>query len=92
MEKYSTGIEKQMRALFETLSEKDKRRYVAVETQKLGYGGQVYLAQLLGCSRRTIYRGLQEFDLDNKYDEIEEREPGRIRRRGGGRKPYDKKK
>ena len=86
MKKYTTGLEQQMHAFFKTLSEKDKRRYAAVETLKLGYGGQVYLAKVLGCSTRTIQRGLKELDS------CEELPKGRIRRDGGGRKPYDKKR
>ena len=86
MKKYELAIEQQMRALFDTLSEKDKRRYAAVEARKLGYGGQLYLARILGCSTRTIQRGLAELDANAPVPE------GRIRRVGGGRKAYDKKK
>ena len=85
MEKYHTEIEQQMRSFFDGLSEKDKRHYAAVEAGKLGYGGQLYIAQLLGCSTRTIQRGQR--DLKNKQDIAK----GRIRRAGGGRKSYDKK-
>jgi hypothetical protein len=42
------------------LSEKDSRRYAAVETQKLGRSGLCYIAKVLGCSRTTIYAGLKE--------------------------------
>lgn len=86
MKKYDLEIEQQMQSFFQTLSEKDKRRYVAIEARKLGHGGQTYLSKLLNCSRKTIYRGLVGLDHD------EELPKGRIRRQGGGRKPYDKKK
>lgn len=33
-----TVIEKEMKEFYDSLSEKDKRRYVAIEAKKLGYG------------------------------------------------------
>ena len=36
-----------MKALFNSLSEKDKRRYAAVEAQKLGRAGITYISKLL---------------------------------------------
>jgi len=47
---------------FQTLSEKDQRRYAAVEAQRLGHGGITYVADLLGCSTKTISRGIDELD------------------------------
>lgn len=82
---YPAQTEQIMKTFFNTLSEKDKRRYAAVEAQKLGHGGIIYIAQVLGCSRTTIYEGLAELNTlpsDNQY------EP-RIRRVGGGRKTYE---
>ena len=38
--KYSDEIENQMKAYFDTLNEKDRRRYAAIEAIKLGHGGQ----------------------------------------------------
>ncbi|MFT5092168.1 MAG: hypothetical protein ACI93T_000987 [Porticoccaceae bacterium] len=40
MERYSTETERQMKWLFVSLNEKDRRRYAAVEAAKLGRGGQ----------------------------------------------------
>lgn len=86
MQKYESEIESQMRAFFETLSEKDKRQYAALEAQKMGYGGQTYVATILGISTKTIQRGQAEIESDNRPPAT------RIRRQGGGRKPFDKKK
>jgi hypothetical protein len=70
-----------MRAFFGTLSEKDRRRYGAIEATRLGFGGNEYIAEVLGCSTRTIERGLQELEqLDN------DPAAGRVRRPGAGRK------
>ena len=78
--------EQQMRAFFENLSEKDKRHYAAIEAKKLGHGGQLYMGKVLGCSSRTIQRGQAELKAGTKVPQ------GRIRRLGGGRKSFDKKK
>jgi len=85
MQPYPSEIEQAMKKYYATLSEKDRRRYAAVEALKLGHGGQSYLAELLGCSEKTVSRGLDELD------ELPERpayEP-LLRKPGGGRNRYD---
>ena len=78
---YSSEAEVAAQAFYETLSEKDQRRYVAVEARRIGFGGIEYLASVFGCSRKTIERGLAELDeLPN------DPAAGRVRRPGGGRK------
>jgi hypothetical protein len=57
---YSPTIEKQMQSYYESLSEKDSRRYAAVEAKKLGYGGVSYTSRLFGCNYRTIVKGIEE--------------------------------
>ncbi len=66
---------------YHTLSEKDGRRFAAIESRRLGRGGVPYLAKLLGCATRTIERGIVE--LDQLSDDPA---AGRIRRPGAGRK------
>ena len=61
----SNAVAKTMRAFYQTLSERDRRRYVAVEAQRLGHGGITYVAQVFDCSERTIERGLAELPHDN---------------------------
>lgn len=78
---YSAEAEVAAQAFYETLSEKDQRRYVAVEARRIGFGGIEYLASVFGCSRKTIERGMAELDeLPN------DPAAGRVRRLGGGRK------
>ncbi len=84
MTPYPETIKQVMKTFFNTLSEKDKRRYAAVEAQKLGHGGISYMAGVLGCSRTTIHEGLAEL---NAWPELSGDEP-RLRRKGGGRKAY----
>ena len=78
---YAPEAEARMRGFYQSLSEKDQRRYVAVEALRLGFGGIEYLAGLLGCSRKTIERGMAELD-ELPHDPA----AGRIRRVGAGRK------
>jgi Rhodopirellula transposase DDE domain len=59
--RYSDEIEQAMRILYASLSERDRRRYAAIEAAKLGYGGITYIASVLGCSYKTIIKG--QFDL-----------------------------
>ncbi len=85
MEPYPSEIEQDMRKFYQTLSEKDKRRYAAVEAQKLGHGGIQYVAGVLGCHRSTISSGieeLKELPEDVGYER-------RVRKLGGGRKSYE---
>jgi len=82
---YPLSVEKEMKKFFDSLSEKDKRRYAAIETLKLGHGGRKYISQILGCNRKTIRRGIQE--LKGLPDNITYTE--RIREPGAGRKQYD---
>jgi hypothetical protein len=78
---YDEETEKQMRLVYQQLSEKDRRLYAAIETRKLPRGGQCYIAQVLRCARKTIRRGLGELRQPESLPE-----PGRIRHPGGGRK------
>lgn len=74
---YPANVERQMKEFYESLNEKDRRRYAAVEASKLGYGGRTYIAQLLSCDEKTIRRGLRELDDPPKL------QPGRVRKKGG---------
>lgn len=77
---YPSEIEKQMRKLYRSLSEKDRRRYAAIEAKKLGYGGISYICRVVARNDRTIKRGMDE--LEGTLPENDTR----IRQPGGGRK------
>jgi transposase len=66
-----------MQGMYGRLSEKDRRWYVGVEALKLSYGGISYIAELFGCSRNTVMRGITELGAQETLP----------RKRGGGRKP-----
>ena len=74
---YSTEIEQAMRSFYDSLSEKDRRRYAAIEVAKLGYGGVEYIASVLGCDPKTIRQG--QHDLGHLPDDLSER----VRKKGG---------
>ena len=78
--KYSDEIEKQMKAYFDTLNEKDRRGYAAIEAMKLGHGGQNYISSVLGCHFQTVKAGINEITNGTETPE------NRIRKPGGGKK------
>lgn len=77
---YGPEIEEQMKNLYQSLSEKDRRRYAAIEAKKLGYGGISYICRLFGCSEKSVNHGLSE--LARPISGTDKR----IREKGGGRK------
>ncbi len=77
---YDVSIEVSMSFLYQTLSEKDRRLYAAIEAFKLGYGGISYISRILKCDRNTIYRGIWE--MNNP----EETQKNKERANGAGRK------
>ena len=52
---YEPEIESRMRAYYETLSEKDGRRFAVLEAKRLGYGDYLYCPRvgLFGTDHRT---------------------------------------
>ena len=57
-----------------------------MEALKLGWGGQTYLASVVGCSRRTVANGISELQSLADGEQDDEQDDERIRRSGGGRK------
>jgi len=77
---YSEVIEAQMKNLYHSLSEKDRRRYAAIEAKKLDYGGISYICRLFGCNEVSVKHGLEE--LEQPLSSTDKR----IRQPGAGRK------
>jgi hypothetical protein len=73
---YGPEIEHAMRMFHDSLSERDRRRYAAIEAAKLGHGGIEYVATLLGCDPKTIRQG--QHDLDQLPDGLGDR----VRKKG----------
>ena len=76
MDVYAADVEQKMKRFFGWLSEKDRRRYAAVEAAKLGHGGVEYIAQVLECDPKTMRQGLRDLE------EEEDAAAGRIRKKG----------
>lgn len=78
MQPYSPKVLSHMKAFHDSLSEKDRRRYAALEAEKLGHGGGEYVARILGCDEKTIRQGREDIEQLPR-DEAE----GRVRKKGG---------
>jgi hypothetical protein len=81
MEPYLPEVEDRMRRFYNSLNEKDRRRFAGFEALQFGSGGRNYIARVLGCSRNTVSKGARE------VSDLPQREVAqRIRKAGGGRK------
>jgi hypothetical protein len=67
-----------------TLNERQRRLYAGLESLKLGYGGDNYIAGLFGMDPHTVARGRREL-VNGDWD------TSRLRAEGGGRSPVEKK-
>lgn len=75
---YSAAVERKMQLFYDSLSEKDRRRYAGIEAEKLGHGGGEYIARLFGCDPHTVRQGQADIaDLPN------DPAAGRVRKKGG---------
>ena len=81
----SGPIRERFAALSRHLSERDRRLWAASEARAAGYGGIAAVSAATGIAASTIGRGLKELASADTLD------VGRVRRRGGGRKPLVKK-
>lgn len=79
-------IHRLMNLLLNRLDEDHRRWYVALESLKIGHGGDRHLARVTGMHVETIRRGRRE--LAHSLNDVPAE---RIRRRGGGRRPLKKK-
>jgi len=77
----------QFNLLLSRLDEQQRRWMVALESKKIGHGGDRFMAAVSGLSVETIRRGRQELD-----DDLEGRPADRVRLPGGGQPPIEKKR
>lgn len=77
---------RQLRLVFQRLDENQRRWFVALESDRLGHGGDRLLSQITGMDEKTIRRGREEL-----AGSLADNPPDRIRRAGGGRPPVEKK-
>jgi hypothetical protein len=76
----------QMNLLLSRLDEQQRRWYVAVEANRIGYRSLRLLSQITGLDEKTIQRGQAELEQN-----FAERPTDQIRSEGGGRQPIEKK-
>src|ERR1035437_1661800 len=76
---YPKKVELLMKQHYDSLNEKDKRRYAAIESLKIEYYGDQYVSKILDVHVQTIRRGKQELMEGSAVPEE------RIRATGGGR-------
>ncbi|MCA1679289.1 MAG: ISAzo13 family transposase, partial [Actinobacteria bacterium] len=74
-------IGERFRALAPELSERGRRIWAASEARVLGRGGIAAVSRASGISPNTIRMGMREIDAGERLED------GRVRRRGGGRRP-----
>ncbi len=77
MQYYSLSLEEDMVRLYDSLSEKDRRRYAAVEAEKFGHGGLQYICDLFGCDPHTVRHGIKDIKQLPKDEAA-----GRVRKKG----------
>ncbi len=77
---------RQMNLLLSRLDEAQRRWYVAVESTRVGHGGDRLLSQITGLDEQTIRRGREELAAS-----LADVPADRVRRPGGGRPPVEKK-
>ena len=68
------------------LDEQQRRWLAALESLKIGHGGDKLLSQITGLHPDTIRRGREELDAD-----LQDRPLDRVRNPGAGRPPVKKK-
>lgn len=60
--RYSADVKCVMKKFYDSLNERDRRHYAAVEALRLGHGGTEYIAEVLDCDPKTIRRGRQDLE------------------------------
>jgi hypothetical protein len=79
-------LHRQMNVFLNRLNEQQRRWYVALESKKIGHGGDTLLSLITGLDVETIRRGRRELD-----EELNTRPAESVRQEGGGRQPVEKK-
>ena len=77
----------QMNLFLSRLDEGQRRWYVAIESQRMGWGADRLLMEITGVDEKTIRRGREELTAS-----LVNRPADRIRQPGAGRPPVEKKR
>jgi hypothetical protein len=79
-------LHRRINLLLSRMDEQQRRWYVASESMRIGHGGDVQLQVITGMHVETIHRGRTELEND-----LRDRPLDRVRLKGGGRPPVEKK-
>jgi hypothetical protein len=79
-------IHHRMNLLLSRMDEQHRRWYVALESMRVGHGGDALVHQITGMDPQTIRRGRQELEND-----LRDRPRDRVRLEGGGRRAIEEK-
>ena len=79
-------LHRHMNLLLSRMDEQQRRWYVALESMRIGFGGDKRLQQITGMHVETIRRGREELQND-----LRDRPTDRVRLEGGGRPPVEQK-
>ena len=74
------ALHHQINLFLSRLDEQQRRWYAALESMRIGHGGEQYIARITGLSEKTIRRGRRELQ-----NELAGRALDQIRSPGGGR-------
>lgn len=80
------ALHRQMNAFLSRLDEQQRRWYAALESSRLGEGGDQQIARITGLAIQTMQRGRQEWSSD-----LAGRPADRVRAPGAGRPRVEKK-
>lgn len=79
-------LHQQINLLLSRLDEQQRRWLVALESDRIGHGGDCLMSKITGLDEKTIRRGRREMQAG-----LADRPTKRIRLPGGGRPPLEKK-
>jgi len=80
------ALHRQMNVLVDHLNEGQRRWYAALESNRMGRGGDTLVSQITGLDEQTIRRGRAELATS-----LADQPALRVRRLGGGRPKIEKK-
>ena len=80
------AMHRQMNVFLSRLDEQQRRWYAALESSRMGHGGDQQIARITGLDVHTIRRGRQELASD-----LSARPADRVRTLGAGRPRVEKK-
>jgi len=64
-EKYNLFTTESMKLFYDSLNERDRRRYAAIEAIKFGKDGIKYISKILSIDPKTIKSGVKELKKKN---------------------------